>query len=296
MTIIMNPGVYDISNDEYHASEGISRSAIMAFKKAPLHFWHRYINPNYVKPEQSTDMVFGNALHTALLEPDKLETDYIIKPENKIILGELPRLKDVGREKYEEAKKRREALSAEKDRLEADFERDSAGKIVVSEKDYNRLRAMVDAIHGDYRTKEVITDAQYEKSIYWIDPDTELLCKCRPDIWHHNFIVDYKTTKDASEYAFRRAIHEYGYYIQMAMISEGFKHALGEDMTNFIFLAQEKKEPYIPAIYQLEFSALEIGIAEFKRILFEIKECIENQSFPGYPTKLISLPKYVEIG
>ncbi|MDQ8040096.1 MAG: hypothetical protein REH83_06790, partial [Rickettsiella sp.] len=39
----MEPGIYDISNEAYHQGPGISRSALMKFKRSPYHYWYEYI-------------------------------------------------------------------------------------------------------------------------------------------------------------------------------------------------------------------------------------------------------------
>ncbi len=151
---------------------------------------------------------------------------------------------------------------------------------------------MKQKVLSETTTKEIVTGARVEQSIFWIDPETQMLCKCRPDIWHDNFIVDLKTTEDASEAEFRRSIAKYGYHIQLGMIQEGLKHQENIDMRNFLFLAQEKKEPNLNAVYQLDEESIAIGIQEFKETLWEIKECHEKDYFPGYSTKMISLPAW----
>lgn len=288
----MQPGVYTISNEEYHAAPGISRSAIMEFKKTPAHYWHKYVNPEYVKPNQTESMLLGDAFHVVLLEPEKFEEKFIVKERHDLLIGKLPLLRDVGREAYDEAKKKQEATRAEKERLEREFEERSIDKFVIDEDDYKKILTMKQKVLSESTTREIVTGARVEQSIFWIDPETQMLCKCRPDIWHENFIVDLKTTEDASESEFRRSIDKYGYHIQLGMIQEGLKHQLNIDMRNFLFLAQEKKEPNLNAVYQLDEESIAIGVQEFKEKLWEIKECHQNNYFPGYQTKMISLPAW----
>ena len=288
----MQPGVYSISNEQYHASPGISRSAIMDFRKTPRHYWHKHINPDYIKPTATPAMVLGEAFHVALLEPDKFEDRFAVKERNNLLIGKLPLLRDVGREAYDEAKRKQEAVRAEKERLEKEFEERSIDKIVIDEDDYKKIITMKSEILADDTNKEIVTDAKVEQSIFWIDPDTQLLCKCRPDIWHNAFIVDLKTTNDASEEEFRRSIVKYGYHIQFAMIREGLKRQCDIDMRNFIILAQEKEAPFLSAVYQLDDEALTEGHIKFKEYLQQIKACHDNNRFPGYETKMISLPAW----
>lgn len=268
-------GIHDYSNEQYHSSPGISRSTIMEFKKSPRHYWHKYINPNYVKPEQTPAMNFGSAMHTFILEHNHFFNRYVIAPPKP------PLLKDVGREAYEKGK------------LDyAIFFEQNSNKEIICEEDYKQICCMFDEIKKNDQAYELIIDAQYEKSIYWTDPETQLLCKVRPDIWHKNFIVDYKTTNDASERAFQREMESYGYYMQFAMMHEAFKYAFNEEMINFVFLAQEKTEPYLTAIYPLDMDSLEAGVNEFHDLLWQIKACQESNYYPGYPTKTISLPRW----
>lgn len=288
----MQPGVYSISNEQYHASPGISRSAIMDFRKTPRHYWHKHINPHYVKSAPTPAMILGEAFHVALLEPETFEERFIVKEKSNLLIGKLPLLRDVGREAYDEAKKKQEAVRTEKERLEKEFEERSIDKIVIDEDDYQKIITMKGEILSDDTNKEIVTDAKVEQSIFWIDPDTQLLCKCRPDIWHNAFVVDLKTTNDASEEEFRRSIVKYGYHIQFAMIREGLKRQCEVDMRNFIILAQEKEAPFLSAVYQLDDEALTEGHSKFKDYLQQIKSCHDNNSFPGYETKMISLPTW----
>ena len=289
-TKTFEPGIYDsITNDEYHSSPGLSRSAIMEFKKSPKHFQHKYLNPDYKKPEPSAPMQFGTALHTALLEPKEFYNRVIIKPEEKILIGKLPLLKDVGRLMYDQAKLQQEQNRIAKEAAQIAFEIESAGKIILTFEEKKKLDSMCEAIYSDEYAKDLLVDAIYERSIYWIDPETQLLLKARPDIWHDAFIVDYKTCADASERSFGWEVKNYGYYMQFAMMNEAIKNILGIDMRDFVFLAQEKTEPYLPAIYQLNMQSLDKGIEEFHHLLREIKSCMESNKFVGYSPKFISI-------
>ena len=149
---VFEPGVYQITNNEYHSSAGISRTGIMEFRRTPKHFWNRYINPEYKPKEKTISLEFGGAVHPFILEPEKFEEEY------------------------------------------------------------SSIKQIRDNLFNDKQAKALLTGARYEHSIYWIDPETQLLCKCRPDIWHENFIVDLKTTKNASYRAFQSDFYHYGYH------------------------------------------------------------------------------------
>ncbi len=263
----MQPGIHIISNEEYHSSEGISRSDIMLFKRSPRHFWHKKINPNYVKPEPSPEMRFGEAVHTALLEPAEFGNRYVVSEK-------FDRRTKQGKLDYE-----------------AMLEK-TKGKILLEQDDMEQIWNMEKELSRDSLISKVLTGGKYENSIYWIDPDTQLLCKVRPDIIQDSYIGDYKTTRDASFEAFQRDLYNYGYYIQAAMIHEAYKHVLKREMTSFVYVAQEKVDPYLAALYQLDVAALEKGIEEFHKYLWLIKEATMTNVYPGYPVQVISLPAW----
>ncbi len=292
---IYTPGIYDLTNDEYHESAGISRSGIMEFKRSPKHYWYKYLSDNYVRKDSTEDMIFGSALHCYILEPQRFIEEYAIRPAKRDKLPEVPLLKDVGREIYDAKKAAYEAERIKRKDEDSAFYHSSLGKTQIDYEDLDLLHAMSGSIKDDLQALQLISDAQYEKSIYWIDPETQLLCKVRPDILHSNFIVDLKTTKDASYAAFQRDFYYYGYALQLGMMYEASKHALDWPITNFIDLAIEKTEPYLHAIYPIDEIAIDHGRNEFHLYLKQMKECFEKNEWPGYKVQTLSLPNYAKI-
>ena len=265
------PGIYDISNDEYHSSAGISRSGIKEFSRSPLHYWHRYINPEYKRKDQTPDMIFGSAFHCYVLEPEKFAKEYFISAKNP-----------------------HHGASTLGKEFKANMLIASQGKILLTSEDFDEIVLMHSSIMRDKQAPYLIEDAKYEQSIYWIDKETGLLCKSKPDILHDHFVVVLKTTKDASPRAFQRDFYNYGYALQLGMIHEGIKSLTGNSIVNYIDLAVEKSEPYATAIYPIDESALQYGIDEFHYWLIRMKECIDKNEWRSYETQTITLPAYAE--
>jgi hypothetical protein len=262
-------GVYEISSDEYHSSEGISRSALMHFIKTPYHYFNEFINNNSLRTIKDSESIkIGSLFHTYILEPEKLDERYTICEKRD------RRTKD-GKEYY--------------DKLTLI----SKGKELINSDDFEKVKLMADTILKDDQIKELINGAKYEKSLYWTDKNTELLCKVRPDIWHNNFICDIKTTISADYRNFQRSLYIYGYHIQCAMIYEAFKNIFNIEMTNFIFIVVENTWPHAFAIYQLDELALEQSVSIFKNKLLELKQCFDKKEWPSYKTQLITLPNYI---
>lgn len=270
----MKSGIYDISIEDYHNGEGISRSGLMHFGKSPLHYWHNQINPDR-EPVRQDDIVtkagalgFGNALHTMILEPDEFDKRYMIADK-------CDRRTKAGKEEY--------ALM-----LEA-----CKGRQLIAQDAMQELLKMKHSVDVNPFAKDLIAGAVYEKSIYWVDSTSELLCKTRPDAWHDDFIVDLKTTMAADIRSFQRSFYSYGYHIQAAMINQAILSVTGKDIRNFIFVAIEKDPPYAVGIYQLEEAGLTRGIQAFKDMILGVKICLEKNEWPSYTPGLIELPKWV---
>jgi hypothetical protein len=68
----MTPGIYDIENEDYHNSEGLSRSALMKFKISPLHYWSEYKKEGRKKETNTPALILGNAVHTYICSQKNL--------------------------------------------------------------------------------------------------------------------------------------------------------------------------------------------------------------------------------
>ena len=74
------PGRYpDIPNDVYHASNGISSTMIKDARVSLMYFNARHVEKVIVR-EKSKVLDMGNLIHTAILEPEKLELEYSVEP------------------------------------------------------------------------------------------------------------------------------------------------------------------------------------------------------------------------
>lgn len=267
------PGVYDLDINEYHSGEGFSRSSLMEFLKSPFHFWYKLNNKEQKEPvdiiRKINALDFGNALHTYILENETFFDRYVV-------MEKVNRTTKDGKARYADVK-----VFAEE-----------RGRQIICQEAYQEIEAMAASIDAHNEARELISGAVYEKSIYWNDPNTELLCKVRPDIWHSNMICDLKTCLSGSFKDFQRSVISYGYHLQAGMIQEAIKHVMGEKIKNFIYVAIEKEPPYAVAIYQLDEMAVEEGVARFRHILSGVKQCMDANEWPSYQSGLINLPSW----
>ena len=269
----MQPGVHDITIEQYHSCEGISRSGIQKFRKSPLHYWNDYLNPEKqerTKPEITTAsnaLEFGNATHTYLLEPKEFEKRYFIIPKTD------------GRTKEGKAARAEAVIEA-------------GDRELICAESMTQITEMFCSVNNHATARSMLQGGKNEKSLFWIDKDTGILCKVRPDVWHQNLVVDLKTAADGSFSAFQRSLNQFGYHIQCAMINEALFALYGINMMNFVFVVVEKDNPHATVVYRLSENAINKGREIFKKALFDMKECMITDKWSAYPDSEIDLPAY----
>lgn len=261
---VYEEGIHSITNEQYHASEGVSRSALWTFKELPQKYWYQYLSGDYERPRETEAYLIGNLVHTALLEPHLIGEQYYEIPK-------VNRTTKQGKLDYE-------AAMAE-----------SGGRILVNEMQMRQGLDMVSSLISEQL--DVISGAQFEKSIYWRDQETGIMCKCRPDILNDPLCADLKTTDDASPRGFQLSAVKYGYFLQAAMIYEGLK-SIGMPFEKFLFICVEKKKPYPVGMYLLDDEALQYGLDLFHSLLRRFKVCQDKNEWPGYGVASLSVPKY----
>lgn len=258
----INPGIYDLSIDDYHRGPGISRSGLMEFKRSLYHYWYKYLNPDYQPEPPTPAQILGNALHTYLLEPNEFNKRYFVIPKfNKVT---------------KEGKARWETIKAE-----------IGNKQTLSSNQYQVLQAMVESFNKHELASQFLEKAKVEQSIYWTDKETKVLCKCRPDILHPSVVVDLKTTQNGSVQSFSKTIYDYGYHIQEAMIREALQKVKKIEVQSFWFIVIEKTAPYVVSTYKLAIEALEKGKEDFKHLLKCYQICLKTNHW-----QLIWLKKF----
>lgn len=209
----MESGIYpDQSNEAYHASEGISKSCLDLIAVSPSMYQWNKSAPIDEGKTGALDM--GTALHCILLEPEEFENRFIVSPPFN----------------------RRTNKGKEDEKAFLD-ECKGSGKTVMTDEEGRKLRLMRESVMAHPTARWIFEqEGRNESSIYWNDPETGELCKCRPDrmLSSQPFIIDVKKVDDLSR--FPRHIEEFRYHVQDAMYSSGYEQHFGEAPT-FLFLA-----------------------------------------------------------
>ncbi|HFW1465981.1 TPA: PD-(D/E)XK nuclease-like domain-containing protein, partial [Salmonella enterica subsp. enterica serovar Saintpaul] len=208
----IQPGIYyDIPNEAYHAGPGVSKSQLDDIADTPAIYLWRKNAP--VDTEKTKSLDTGTAFHCRILEPEEFSKRFIIAPE-------FNRRTSAGKEE-------------EKTFLE---ECARTGRTVLTAEEGRKIELMYQSVMALPLGQWLVESAGYaESSVYWEDPETGILCRCRPDkiIPEFHWIMDVKTTADIQR--FRTAYYDYRYHVQDAFYSDGYRAQFGEIPT-FVFL------------------------------------------------------------
>lgn len=260
-------GKVDISNDDYHAGPGISKSHLDVIANAsPLHYWYKYINPNREPSAPTEAMKLGTAVHAAILEPESFEKEFIVSPEfNR-------RTKD-GKAMYEQ------------------FVTENAGKTVITPEVRETCLILRDRVHNHPLAGGLLQDGNAEQSFYAQDPDSGELMKCRFDYLQSSGFaaIDLKTTKDASETEFGKSAANLRYDIAAAWYFNVLEVLYGTIPQHWIWLAVEKEPPYAIGVYFAPRDMIERAREAMFRDFNRIIECKRNNDWPDYAVEAMEL-------
>ncbi len=265
-------GYVQMTNEEYHSSEDISKSDLDAARKSGLHFKYKKEGPKIV-PTQA--MKFGSAFHALTLEPELFENEFIYKPDTTSRTWLLTK----------------EGKAWKKDQEEA-------GRAVLTLEEKANLEGMSKALTDCDTAKKLLSaSGKAEQSFLWTDKETGLGCKCRPDylLVDGGTIVDVKTTIDASYRGFLKSISNFRYHVQAGWYLHGLEQATGIRPERFIFIAVEKTAPFGVGVYEADTYMVVNGYDTAREDLAKIAKWKEEDRYPGYCDDIqqISLPPWM---
>lgn len=252
-----------MTQKEYRETNGISRSELWKIEKSPLHFKWAQEHPD----NDSKALLFGRAVHKAILEPNDFSSEFVILPKLNL--------------RTAEGRNQQEILLA-----------NNSGKEPVSQDDYNVITEMAQAVH-QHEIAAALLSGSVEQSFFWVDDLTGEKCKCRTDCiteWNgEKYIVDYKTTTSCEPGNFERSCRKYGYKFQAGMYSEGvFQNTF--ELYRFAFIAQEKTPPYAVRVYICTPEFVQQGYDKYRELIGIYHQCKVSGHWYGYegPENLVT--------
>jgi exodeoxyribonuclease VIII len=263
---------YNAEGDYYKLDDYISYSGLKNLKKSPAHYRQYKDEPLEVETEA---MAFGSAYHSFILEPEKFERDYYIFDDDaiyQVLIGE-------GFRSPRSTKQYKEWQESEM--------RVIGDRKVIEKADYSKIKDMKERLLSHYYCRALLSGGEAEKSItgQLQTVEGEINIKGRPDYVKLNkhFIIDLKTTFDASEDGFTKAAADGDYHIQAALYSDLMEMITGDERGwTFYFIAQEKRKPYAFNIFEASPQFIGQGRYEYEQLLKLYKMCIDNNKWPGH--------------
>lgn len=248
-------------NETYHLLEGISKSGLDKIARSPAHY-------KYSDQRNSTRaMVIGTAIHTAVLEPERFDLEYVVT----------------------DAKLRTES-SYRKAKAACEF----GGDYVLTKQEGKKILNMREAVHSNLEAaKQLFCNGRAELSAVVKDPETGVTIRARFDwLSDSGVAVDLKKTQDIRK--FGKSVNDYRYHVQDAMYSFIYKQITGDDLQAFYFLGVEEEAPHSNQMLVLDGLAKEIGHFYFRRDLRTYADCIESGKWPhpGQGDGVIELPNW----
>ncbi|MEH0542941.1 PD-(D/E)XK nuclease-like domain-containing protein [Streptomyces sp. B21-105] len=271
---ITEPGIYQMTNEAYHADRGSLSSSgarMLLPPSCPALFRHAQDTPQ--QPKKTFEL--GTAAH-------------------KLVLGEGPDLVQVDADKWTTA-----AVKAEVAAIHDE------GGVPLKPAEYQQVHDMADALRR-HPVASVLFDparGRPEQSLFWRDRPTGIMRRARfdwlPDARSGRLIIpDYKTCRSAEPNALARAVEEFGYHQQDDWYRAAARALdLADDSAAFVFVCQEKTAPYVVTVVEMDAEARRIGAARNRRALEVFAECTESGVWPGYSDEIayLSLPHWAAI-
>ena len=281
--------VHDMPIDVYHASAGISKTGLDRIERSPAHFYALTLDPNRPPEKERAGQLEGQLAHCAILEPDEFDKRYAVLP------ADAP---DRPTEAMLNAKKPSESSLA-RQKWWADWNANNQGKVVITHEQRETAMRQAESVRRLPDVAEALASGMPEVSAYWEDPETGVLCRCRPD-WVHPvgesgvILLDVKTYSDASPDEFARQAARKRYDVQDAYYSDGYALASGLDVLAFIFVAVETEWPYAASAVMLDDMSRESGRAKARRNLNTYAQCLKSGQWPGHGAAIheVSLPMW----
>ena len=275
MVTITEPGVYQMSPDEYHSHTDVLSSTgarRLLLPSCPAKF--RYLADHGQESKPEFDL--GHAAH-------------------RLVLGDGADLVVIATDSY-----RTKAAQAARDEAYA------TGRTPLLSHEDEQVQAMAAALreHPDAVALFEPDTGRPEQSLFWVDAEFGVWRRARLD-WLRNhdgngrlIIPDYKTAHSVEPAALSKALADH-HYNQQAAWYEDAVTALGlagDQEPVFLLVCQEKSPPYLITICQPDHVAIKWGRLRNRKALDVYRRCQATGRWPGYTDKPIalSLPRWAE--
>lgn len=274
---ITEPGVYELSNDDYHADPvpGGSLSSTGARRILPPGCPAQFDYDRHHPPETKPHFDVGHAAHLLVLGAG---TEMVVVP-------------------YENWTTKAARTARDEARAE--------GLIPVLIPQHEQVCAMAAALRA-HPFAGLLFDHERgrpEASLFWVDAQTGVWCRARFDFLPDRIpgarmiIPDYKTAAAVDIDALSRSCATWGYHQQDAWYRAGAQALdLAADDCRFVLVCQAKDPPYLVTVIEMDHVAQRLGQQLNRQALQLYARCQEAKHWPPHAEDVVSinLPAWYE--
>ena len=247
---------------EYDALQALNYSGAKELLKSPAHF-KAYAA---AEREETKALRMGTITHALVLEPEAALARYAIAPE-------VDKRTKAGKELFEI------------------FTAANAGKTIVAADEWavcEGVGASMRARLADLGFRMVATELMLAVDYCGV-PLKSAIDAVVEDKAGDRWIVDLKTTEDASPKGFLSSVRAYRYNLQAHFYRTVYETYSRERIKGFVFVAAEKSAPYLSAAYRLGPELISYAVADFEQAVNTYKGCVAFDEWPGYPAEVVDL-------
>lgn len=264
-------GSFQLPPEVYHPGPGLSNSMLGYLRETPAHL------KAYMAGEKKRREVIGTGNHMRTLERDRWESVAVHVPDRK-----------------------------KKENLEKISRYEAEGKFILTDKEYDTVCRMSDAVLGDEEATEILghKDCQKETSHYALincAPEGHeprmVLCRCRTDAFINlpgTFAVgDLKYYNDLSDEELMWQCYRSFYHWQAAFYLMVLGAVLQKESSWFKHIFVRDNPPYLVKCVMLDDNALGKARSDIMPLIDLWENCRITNLWPGYKkgTSIIGLPE-----
>lgn len=262
-----------MSIEDYHADpSSVSSSRLKKTLQSPLHF---LLNSHKETPAMSD----GTLVHSAILEPELMEKNMVVKPDISRDWMDLHGLKN-------------EKVKDYKDKWAVDQGPDA---IILTKPQRDMVLGVIRSMQKNKEARYLISDGTAELSGFARDPITGLKVRVRLDYLRKDgMVIDVKkSSKEEDFYSDTSpSIGNYMYHLSAAMYLDVgsiiLSHTTKQDirLENFVFLFVEPTPPYCVVPRVMDFGTHELGQNLYHLAIRRTANAIKTKAFPGYDSQM----------
>ena len=279
----MKPGIYEMEDEAYFADPAISNSDLKLFRRSPAHFKYLKEHPK----DETPAMRAGKSLHCAILEPDEFMKRHAVIPDNA---PKRPTAAQIKAPKPTEEAQQRIQYWTQWDMM-------NHGRLLVTPEKAAEYLEVGGLIRNHPSLSVFFDGGKAEHAVFGKDPETGLICKCKPDyltrVKDYKVCLEIKSTEDARPKQFQRTAFNFEYFTAAAYYQDVMEWSIGRPDL-YLIVAFERDPPYGIKIYEIPDEAIERGRDWYDQSLSAMKQCIEDDDWPCYPTdvEVLDLPPW----